>query len=57
MPQDMPPTGGYQPVQYKRNLPIRGFRPAWYLLGMGAVMTWGFYKFGQGQREMQYVVP
>jgi hypothetical protein len=22
---------------------------------MGAVMTWGFYKFGQGQRELQYV--
>ena len=55
MPQDMPPTGGYQPVQYKRNLPIRGFRPGWYLLGMGAVMTWGFYQFGKGQRELQCV--
>lgn len=43
-------------MQYKRNLPIRGFRPGWYLVGMGAVMTWGFWKFGKGQRELQYVV-
>ncbi|KAF2650743.1 NADH dehydrogenase-like protein 1 alpha subcomplex subunit 13 [Lophiostoma macrostomum CBS 122681] len=51
MPQDMPPTGGYNPVQYKRNLPFRGFRPAFYLLAMGTVMTYGMYKIGQGIRE------
>jgi hypothetical protein len=51
MPQDMPPTGGYSPVQYKRNLPFRGFRPAFYLLAMGTVMTYGMYKIGQGIRE------
>ena len=53
MPQDMPPTGGYEPVQYKRNLPIRGFRPAYYLVAMGAVMTYGFWRVGQGIREQK----
>ncbi|CAN9163273.1 unnamed protein product [Alternaria alternata] len=51
MPQDMPPTGGYSPVQYKRNLPVRGFRPAAYLFGTAALMTYGFWRVGQGIRE------
>jgi NADH dehydrogenase (ubiquinone) 1 alpha subcomplex subunit 13 len=55
MPQDMPPTGGYNPVQYKRNLPIRGFRPAAYLVGTAALMTYGFWRVGQGIREHKYV--
>jgi hypothetical protein len=53
MPQDMPPTGGYEPVQYRRNLPIRGFRPAYYLLAVGAICTYGFYKMGKGIREQK----
>jgi hypothetical protein len=55
MPQDMPPTGGYSPVQYKRNLPARGFRPAVYLIGTGVLMTYGFWRVGQGIREHKYV--
>ncbi|KAK2744009.1 hypothetical protein FQN57_004462 [Myotisia sp. PD_48] len=51
MPQDMPPVGGYQPVQYKRNLPVRGFRPVYYLVGMHLVMAYGFYKLFIGTRE------
>ncbi|KAF1825038.1 uncharacterized protein K489DRAFT_387154 [Dissoconium aciculare CBS 342.82] len=51
MPQDMPPTGGYESVQYRRNLPVRGFRPAYYLLAMGGIMTYGFWRYGQGVRE------
>jgi hypothetical protein len=54
MPQDMPPTGGYSPVQYKRNLPVRGFRPAAYLFGTAALMTYGFWRVGQGIREHKY---
>jgi len=54
MPQDMPPTGGYEPVQYKRNLPARGFRPATYLLMVGAICTYGFWRVGQGIREQKY---
>ncbi|KAL3426136.1 GRIM-19 protein [Phlyctema vagabunda] len=52
MPQDLPPSGGYAPVQYKRNLPARGFRPAYVLLAMGSIMTFGFYKVGKGIREL-----
>lgn len=55
MPQDMPPTGGYEPVQYRRNLPARGFRPAWYLAAVAGIMTYGFYRIGQGIREHKYV--
>ncbi|KAA8645980.1 hypothetical protein EYZ11_003996 [Aspergillus tanneri] len=51
MPQDMPPTGGYGPVQYKRNVPARGFRPFYYLVGMHMVMAYGFYKLFHGIRE------
>jgi len=51
MPQDMPPEGGYQAVQYKRNIPARGFRPSFYLFGMAAVMTFGFWQYGKGVRE------
>ncbi|CAJ0547200.1 Ff.00g018270.m01.CDS01 [Fusarium sp. VM40] len=59
MPQDMPPRGGYEPVQYKgdktnseqRNLPAKGFRPGILLLGMGAVMSYGWYKLIGGMRE------
>ena len=54
MPQDMPPAGGYDPVQYRRNLPIKGFRPAYYLVAMGAVCTYGLWRYGQGIREQKY---
>lgn len=55
MPQDMPPSGGYEPVQYRRNLPVRGFKPSLYIAGVGVIMTYGLYKYGQGVREMKYV--
>jgi NADH dehydrogenase (ubiquinone) 1 alpha subcomplex subunit 13 len=38
----------------QRNLPARGFRPAYLLLGMGALMTYGFWRVGQGIREQKY---
>ncbi|EKD18794.1 uncharacterized protein L3040_008704 [Drepanopeziza brunnea f. sp. 'multigermtubi'] len=51
MPQDLPPQGGYEPVQYKRNLPARGFRPSVMLAAMFGMMGFGFYKVGKGIRE------
>ncbi|EYE91930.1 putative NADH-ubiquinone oxidoreductase subunit GRIM-19 [Aspergillus glaucus CBS 516.65] len=51
MPQDMPPVGGYEPVQYKRHMPARGFRPMYYLIGMHMVMAYGYYKLFYGVRE------
>ncbi|KAL4810137.1 GRIM-19 [Aspergillus unguis] len=51
MPQDMPPAGGYRQVQYKRNIPARGFRPVTYLVGMHILMGYGYYKLFYGIRE------
>ncbi|KAJ6260381.1 hypothetical protein Dda_4607 [Drechslerella dactyloides] len=39
MSQDLPPQGGYGPVQYRRNLPPRGFRPAFYIFATFAVCS------------------
>lgn len=53
--QDLPPVGGYEPVQWKRNLPSRGFRPSIYFWGITGIMAFGFYRFYQGvdeQREL-----
>ena len=38
----------------KRNLPARGFRPTYYLLGVAVIMTYGFWKVGKGIREQKY---
>lgn len=78
MPQDLPPTGGYEAVQYKvrmarshtppapnqkanrlpsspqRNIPTRGLKPAYYLLGVGLVMAYGWRKIFIGAREKKY---
>lgn len=54
--QDLPPIGGYEPVQWKRNLPSRGFRPAVYFWGFTGMMAFGFYRFYKGvdeQRELE----
>ncbi|KAL7276278.1 tRNA (guanine(9)-N(1))-methyltransferase [Rhizina undulata] len=53
MVQDLPPQGGYGPVQYRRNLPVRGYRPSAYLLGMGVICAWGFYEAGKGIKEQR----
>ncbi|KAI4260923.1 MAG: hypothetical protein LQ352_000078 [Teloschistes flavicans] len=52
MAQDLPPQGGYEPVQYKRNLPARGFRPRNYFLGAGLLMAYGWYKYAIGIHEL-----
>ncbi|KAF8537085.1 GRIM-19, partial [Trichophaea hybrida] len=48
---DLPPLGGYEPVQYKRNLPFRGFRPSYYLIAMGIVSAYGCYVAMNGIKE------
>ncbi|KAG7284266.1 hypothetical protein NEMBOFW57_010630 [Staphylotrichum longicolle] len=56
MPQDMPPAGGYEAVQYKRNLPSRGlFRPGPLIAGGSLLMLFGWYKLVVGIREQKYV--
>lgn len=39
----------------QRNLPAKGFRPGILLLGMSAVMGYGWYKLIHGIREAKYV--
>lgn len=51
--QDLPPIGGYDPVQWKRNLPSRGFRPAVYFWGIIGVMAFGYYRYYQGVEEQR----
>lgn len=49
--QDLPPTQGYDKIQWKRNLPSRGFRPSIWLGMLIAMSSYGFYKVIQGNRE------
>lgn len=49
--QDMPPSAGYESLQWKRNLPSRGFRPSIWLAGLVAMSAYGFAKVIQGNRE------
>ncbi|KAL4076201.1 B16.6 subunit of GRIM-19, NADH:ubiquinone oxidoreductase [Scleroderma citrinum] len=54
--QDMPPPGGFEAVQYKRNLPFRGPSGLIILGAVTALCTYGFYRVGKGnleQRELQ----
>jgi hypothetical protein len=51
MPQDLPPAQGYAPIQWKRNLPARGFAPKTYLAIFGAITVYGWYAAIQGIRE------
>ncbi|XP_076847443.1 NADH dehydrogenase [ubiquinone] 1 alpha subcomplex subunit 13 [Brachyhypopomus gauderio] len=49
--QDMPPPGGYGPIDYKRNLPKRGFS-GYSMFGIGiAVMVFGYYKVFTWNRQ------
>lgn len=38
-------------------MPARGFKPIYYLFGMGAIVTYGWYKLFYGIRERKYVGP
>ncbi|KAI0053682.1 hypothetical protein FA95DRAFT_1508227 [Auriscalpium vulgare] len=52
----MPPPGGFEAVQYKRNLPLRGPSGLAILGGVTALCAYGFYRVGKGnieKRELQ----
>lgn len=42
-------------LRVQRNVPARGFKPYYYLIGMHAIMAYGFYKYFHGVREQRYV--
>ncbi|KAJ8274068.1 hypothetical protein COCON_G00086930 [Conger conger] len=49
--QDMPPPGGYGPIDYKRNLPKRGFS-GYTMFGIGiGVMVLGYWRLFKWNRE------
>ncbi|KAK1790827.1 hypothetical protein P4O66_014679 [Electrophorus voltai] len=49
--QDMPPPGGYGPIDYKRNLPKRGLS-GYSMFGIGiGVMVFGYWKIIKWNRE------
>ncbi|KAI9168290.1 hypothetical protein H9P43_007662 [Blastocladiella emersonii ATCC 22665] len=49
--QDLPPQGGFNPVQYKRNLPARGPSGAVLFAGLIGLCSYGWYWTIQGIRE------
>ena len=49
--QDLPPKGGYAPIQWKRNLPSRGFNPRVYFAIITGICGYGFYKLIRVMRE------
>ncbi|WFD05675.1 hypothetical protein MVES1_001007 [Malassezia vespertilionis] len=51
---DLPPTGGYAPIRYKRNLPARGPSGVTLIAGIIGITAFGFYRMGQGQIEKRY---
>ncbi|CAH7675371.1 GRIM-19 [Phakopsora pachyrhizi] len=49
--QDLPPTGGYAPIKFKRNLPVKGPSGAVLIGAVFGICTLGFYRYGQGNLE------
>ncbi|KAH8925687.1 GRIM-19 [Atractiella rhizophila] len=49
--QDMPPPGGFEPVRYKRSLPIRGPSGAVIFASVLGLCTFGFYRVYHGNLE------
>ncbi|XP_004646929.1 NADH dehydrogenase [ubiquinone] 1 alpha subcomplex subunit 13 [Octodon degus] len=54
--QDMPPPGGYGPIDYKRNLPRRGLSGySMFALGIGTLLYgyWSMMKWNRERRRLQ----
>ncbi|XP_069505171.1 NADH dehydrogenase [ubiquinone] 1 alpha subcomplex subunit 13 [Ambystoma mexicanum] len=54
--QDMPPPGGYGPVDYKRNLPRRGLSGyRMFAIGIGVSIFgyWSIFKWNRERRRLQ----
>uniref|UniRef100_A0A8C0CAV8 NADH dehydrogenase [ubiquinone] 1 alpha subcomplex subunit 13 n=3 Tax=Balaenoptera TaxID=9766 RepID=A0A8C0CAV8_BALMU len=54
--QDMPPLGGYGPIDYKRNLPRRGLSGySMFAVGIGTLLFgyWSMMKWNRERRRLQ----
>ncbi|EJU06356.1 GRIM-19 [Dacryopinax primogenitus] len=49
--QDMPPTGGFEAIRYKRYLPYKGPSGAVIFGAFFLVSAYGLYRVGMGNRE------
>ncbi|KAI9618876.1 hypothetical protein H4Q26_012130 [Puccinia striiformis f. sp. tritici PST-130] len=49
--KELPPVGGYEPIKFKRNLPIRGPSGSLIMSGVFVTCLYGFYRYGQGNLE------
>lgn len=54
--RDLPPQGGYAPIRYKRNLPVRGPSGVFLIFATVGVSIFGFWRLGQGNVERRYVL-
>lgn len=53
--QDGPPPGGFPAVRFARRIPSTGPAGATVLAAAAAVMAYGFYRVGQGNRARREV--
>eukprot|EP00299_Pterocystis_sp_00344_P009472 c3999_g1_i1.p1 GENE.c3999_g1_i1~~c3999_g1_i1.p1 ORF type:complete len:122 (-),score=15.49 c3999_g1_i1:44-409(-) len=51
--QDGPPAEGYAPVRFQRRLPTRGPPMGVIVLGLGAMMGFGWYRLAQSNQEQR----
>lgn len=51
--QELPPVGGYEPIKFKRNLPVKGPSGAVLFGGTFLLCSWGFYRYAQGNKELK----
>ncbi|RKP14684.1 GRIM-19 [Piptocephalis cylindrospora] len=49
--QEMPPTGGFKPIRYKRFLPKKGPSGLTLAVSITSIMAYGFYRVMEGRRE------
>ncbi|KAH7100596.1 GRIM-19 [Auriculariales sp. MPI-PUGE-AT-0066] len=49
--QDMPPSGGFEMIKYRRNLPTRGFGAYTILGAVSGIMLWGFWTVARARVE------
>ncbi|CCU97729.1 unnamed protein product [Malassezia sympodialis ATCC 42132] len=49
--KDLPPQGGYAPIRYKRNMPVRGPSGVFLIFATVGISAFGFWRLGQGNIE------
>jgi len=52
--QDMPPKGGYAPVNVARGIPFKGPSSAAILVGLTALMGYGWYRVAEISKKNRF---